>query len=168
MTVLGKIIGGGFPVGAYGGKNDIMNQIAPSGPVYQAGTLSGNPVAMTAGYETLCILSGQDCYQELLSKADYFYDEFQRMVSSQGYPVTLQSCGAMFCVYFTDAAVHNFSDVQRCDTGRFRQYFWHCLNNGVYFAPSQYEANFISLQHGEQELRKTVQVCQEAFRSVFT
>lgn len=166
MTTLGKIVGGGFPVGAYGGKKEIMEQVAPMGPVYQAGTLSGNPIAMTAGYETVCLLEEEGFYKKLNANVNQFYNSFQEIIAKNRYPLQLQHCGAMFCLYFSERPVHAFGNTEKCDFEKFRQYFWKCLDEGVYFPPSQYEANFISSQHGTDEFDRTLSCIEHALAAV--
>lgn len=156
ITTVGKIVGGGFPAAAFGGRKEIMKLLAPDGPVYQAGTLSGNPVAMTAGITTLNILSGNAVYEKLNDKAGKFVDELTYVLAPKG--IQIKSVGNMFTPFFTDREIRNFDDVKTCDTGRFAKFFRHCLSNGVYISPSQFEANFISIAHDEQTLCKVLEV----------
>lgn len=156
LTTVGKIVGGGFPAAAFGGRKDIMALLAPDGPVYQAGTLSGNPVAMTAGIATLDILSGNAFYEQLNAKAVAFIKEITHVLAPKG--IKIKSVGNMFTPFFTDGEIRNFNDVKACDTQRFAAFFRHCLSNGVYISPSQFEANFISIAHDEYTLSKVVEV----------
>ena len=159
LTTVGKIVGGGFPAAAFGGKADIMNLLAPLGPVYQAGTLSGNPVAMTAGIATLGILSSDGLYDRLSAKAKAFIDALSGILKPKG--ITVLSVGNMFTPFFTENEVVNFEDVKRCDTDRFARFFRHLLSRGVYISPSQFEANFISTAHDEVTLDKVLQAADD-------
>lgn len=156
LTTVGKIVGGGFPAAAFGGRADIMKMLAPEGPVYQAGTLSGNPVAMTAGIATLDILSQPGTYDRLNRKAEWFIDGLRQVLSGKG--VVLNSVRNMFTPFFTESEVRNFDDVKRSDTKRFGRFFRYMLANGVYFSPSQFETNFISVAHSEETLSKVIDI----------
>ena len=148
LTTFGKIIGGGMPVGAYGGKKEIMSLIAPSGAVYQAGTLSGNPVAMAAGLAQLTILKNTpDFYQKLNQKSDSFFHELDNILKSSGIAYQLNHVGSLGCIFFTDTPVHNDEDAHTSDTVRYAAYFKYMLNHGIYLAPSQFEAVFLSDAH---------------------
>lgn len=155
ILTFGKVIGGGFPIGAYGGKKEFMEYIAPSGPVYQAGTLSGNPVAVTAGIETLKHLD-QKAYDHLENSGAYFEQKIQSMIDDNDYPLTQRRVGSMFSLFFSKGPIRNVDDVNQCDFKRFNQYFHSLLDNGIYIAPSQYETGFISLAHQTADLDNTV------------
>ena len=145
MTTVGKIVGGGFPAAAFGGREDIMKVLAPDGPVYQAGTLSGNPVAMAAGIETLTQLSRPGFYDELEAKSDAFIAKLEQIIAGKG--IQLNRCGSMFTLFFNDSSVRNFQDTKRSDQDRFARYFRNMLSRGIYVSPSQFEGNFISETH---------------------
>jgi glutamate-1-semialdehyde 2,1-aminomutase len=150
MTTVGKIVGGGFPAAAFGGREDIMKVLAPDGPVYQAGTLSGNPVAMAAGIETLTQLSRPGFYDELEAKSDAFIAKLEQIIAGKG--IQLNRCGSMFTLFFNDSPVRNFKDTQRSDQQRFARYFRNMLSRGIYVSPSQFEGNFISETHAPEIL----------------
>lgn len=157
LTTVGKIVGGGFPAAAFGGRADIMRLLAPEGPVYQAGTLSGNPVAMTAGAATLDILSEDGVYEALNAKADRFLTALQEAVKAKG--IVISHVGSMFTPYFTDGRQpEDFADVNTSDLLEFARFWRHMFHHGVYLAPSQFETNFISIQHTEQELQRVVDI----------
>ncbi len=157
LTTFGKIIGGGLPVGAYGGRRDIMQLIAPSGPVYQAGTLSGNPLAMTAGIETLLAIDEDpDFYQTLGNACEYLYDGFRSNLADLKLDHTINKCGSMFTLFFTSEAVTDFDSAKTSDTAKFAAYFNHMLENGIYLPPSQFEACFVSTAHTREDLDETV------------
>ncbi len=158
LTTLGKIIGGGLPVGAFGGKKEIMDMLAPEGPVYQAGTLSGNPLALTAGYETLSILSERDFYKELNARAEKFFNDVEENFKEAGMQCTANRIGSMACFYFTDSPVTDYRSAARSDTALFAKYFDGMLKGGVYLAPSQFEASFISAAHSQDALARTLDV----------
>jgi glutamate-1-semialdehyde 2,1-aminomutase len=166
LTCLGKIIGGGLPVGAYGGRAEIMERIAPEGPVYQAGTLSGNPLAMTAGIETLKALSEPGCYPRLEEAARQLCEGLERLAKKAGIPAQFTRVGSMFSCFFTAERVVDYSSVQSCDTGRFAKYFGGMLRRGIYLAPSQFEAGFVSLAHSAQDIEKTINAAEEVFREI--
>ncbi len=157
LTCLGKIIGGGLPVGAYGGKKEIMDYISPVGPVYQAGTLSGNPLAMTAGVATLNLLSQDRVYSDLNQKTDFLTDGLKSIFEEKGIPTYFTKAGSLFCAFFTDSAVKNYADAKKSDLNKFARYFQNMLHNGIYLAPSQFEAGFISIAHSEEDLSKTLE-----------
>ncbi|WP_078060418.1 glutamate-1-semialdehyde 2,1-aminomutase [Desulfotomaculum copahuensis] len=163
LTCLGKIIGGGLPVGAYGGKREIMERVAPAGPVYQAGTLSGNPLAVTAGLATLRILQHPGTYAELERKSARLADGLARAAADAGVPVTLNRVGAMLCLFFTDHPVTDYESACRSNTARFAAFFRTMLSGGVYLAPSQFEAVFISLAHSGEQIDRTVEAAHKAF-----
>ena len=153
LTTFGKIIGGGMPVGAYGGKREIMEKIAPVGPVYQAGTLSGNPVAMAAGMAQLCVLRDTPgFYDELNAKSDAFFAAAEEILTAAEVPHCLNHVGSLGCVFFTGDKVENYDDAQKSDTARFGEYFGHMLAGGIYLAPSQFEAMFLSAAHTVEDL----------------
>ncbi len=157
LTTLGKIIGGGLPVGAYGGKREIMQMVAPSGPMYQAGTLSGNPLAMSAGYEMLKKLSRSgSVYKQLEKRSAALEDGFRNNLKKMGLALTLNRIGSMFTLFFTDRPVFDYDSAKGADTERFARYFNAMLNLGMYFPPSQFEAAFLSAGHSSADVRKTV------------
>lgn len=157
LSTFGKIIGGGLPVGAYGGRHEIMEMIAPSGPVYQAGTLSGNPLAMSAGIETLRIIDeDHEFYTRLGDLCEYLYDGFRNNLSELMLDYTINTCGSMFTLFFTGDAVTDFDSAKTSDTTKFKSYFGRMLDNGIYLPPSQFEACFISNAHQKDDLDKTI------------
>ena len=164
LTCLGKIIGGGLPVGAFGGKREIMEELAPLGGVYQAGTLSGNPLAMTAGIETLKLLKEKGTYQRLEEKAAYLCGEAEKIARSSGVPTSFTRVGSMFCTFFTPGPVVDYASAKQSDTEAFRRYFWALLERGVYIAPSQFEAGFLSLAHTDEDIEKTLAALQSALQ----
>jgi len=155
LTCLGKVIGGGFPVGAYGGRKDIMQMVAPAGPVYQAGTLSGNPVAMTAGIETLTILQQPGTYDKLERLSAQLSDGLKTAAEGAGVSIFQTRVGAMACMFFTETEVTDFDSAKTSNTDRYGKFFHSMLQQGVYFAPSQFEAAFVSLAHSEADIDKT-------------
>ena len=160
LTTVGKIVGGGFPAAAFGGRRDIMQMLAPDGPVYQAGTLSGNPIAMTAGLATLEVLSKPGVYDALNAKAEGFIKRLQEVLAPKG--VVINHVGNMFTPYFTGGKTpHNFSDVKRSNLDEFARFWRYMLQNGVYLSPSQFEADFISIQHTEQQLDHIIQLAKD-------
>src|SRR5208337_4718141 len=156
MTCLGKVIGGGLPVGAYGGRKEIMSIISPDGPVYQAGTLSGNPIAMTAGIETLKILSRKDVYKKLEGKMHFLEEGLRSAAKRAGASTKFYRAGTMFCTYFTDTEVVDYNTAKKSDTGKFSKFFRGMLDRGINLAPSQFEAGFISLAHTNADIEKTI------------
>jgi glutamate-1-semialdehyde 2,1-aminomutase len=163
LTTFGKIIGGGMPVGAYGGRRDLMEQIAPSGPIYQAGTLSGNPVAMAAGLATLELIQAPGFHGELDRKTRLLTDSIQAIADEAGVPFsTTRVCG-MFGLYFTDERVETFAQATACDVAMFNRFFHAMLERGVYLAPSAFEAGFLSAAHGDQDIADTFAAAREAF-----
>ena len=166
LSCFGKIIGGGLPVGAFGGRREIMDLLAPLGPVYQAGTLSGNPLAMAAGIAALEELQSGDVYCKLEELAEQLQSEMRTVAKSAGVPVQFNSCGSMFCAYFTDQPVHNLADAMTSDRERFKKYFHGMLNEGIYFAPSQFEAGFISAAHSEKDMEKTVTAAAKVMKQL--
>lgn len=160
MTTVGKIVGGGFPAAAFGGRADIMKVLAPDGPVYQAGTLSGNPVAMAAGIETLTQLSHPDFYKKLDEKSDRFISRLKEIIA--GKDIQLNHCGSMFTLFFNKSEVRNFQDTKRSDQERFARYFNNMLQRGIYISPSQFEGNFISETHTPEILDYVLQSISES------
>lgn len=157
LTTLGKIIGGGLPVGAYGGKKEIMQMVAPSGPMYQAGTLSGNPLAMSAGYEMLKKLSrSRLVYKQLENRSAALEDGFRKNLKKTGLNLTLNRIGSMFSLFFTDKPVCDYDSAKTADTDRFGRYFNAMLNLGMYLPPSQFEAAFLSASHSFADIKKTI------------
>ena len=157
LTCLGKIIGGGLPVGAYGGRKDIMKGIAPTGSVYQAGTLSGNPLAMAAGIEMLNLLSEDGVYDDLESKSATLCDGFRTNANKLGVKACFTRVGSMFSLFFTDQEVVDYETVTTCDTDLFRRYFNAMLDEGIYIAPSQFEAGFMSAVHTQEDIQTTLE-----------
>jgi glutamate-1-semialdehyde 2,1-aminomutase len=166
LTTLGKVIGGGFPVGAFGGRKDIMNVIAPLGPVYQAGTLSGNPVAMAAGQATLELVAQPGFYANLTLKAQQLMHGLEVCAKGAGIPFHAVSIGGMFGIFFTDQPVHNETDTKRCHVDQFKQFFHGMLREGVYLAPSAFEAGFISSAHGDQEIQFTLRAAEKVLQEM--
>lgn len=167
LTTLGKIIGGGLPVGAIGGRRDIMEQFAPLGPVYQAGTLSGNPVAMAAGIKTLELISQPNFYAALQQKTQQLIEGLKTVAAAMSIPFTAQAVGSMFGLYFTDkSAIHNFADVMTCNVNRFKKFFHGMLDLGIYFAPSAFEAGFVSAAHGDIEIAATLSAAEQVFANL--
>lgn len=164
LTCFGKIIGGGLPVGAYGGRRDIMQMVAPLGPMYQAGTLSGNPLAMAAGLATLKELCKPDQYAKLEAKSQFLTEGIRKAIHDTGAAAQVVSLGAMFCIYFTTEPVTDYAAAKRADTTRFAEFFWKMLAQGVYLPPSQFESCFISLALGEAMLAETVKAVAVALR----
>jgi len=162
LTTLGKIIGGGLPVGAYGGKKEIMSMISPSGPVYQAGTLSGNPLAMAAGIATLKILRDDNPYSALEKKSAYIADEFAKNIMASGIKAFQTRVGSMMCLFFMDKEVIDFDSAFTSNTEQYGKYFHSMLESGVYLAPSQFEAMFASAAHSEEDIEKTIEANREA------
>ncbi len=159
LTTMGKIIGGGLPVGAYGGKKEIMQQIAPAGPIYQAGTLSGNPLAMAAGKAMLETLKNTpSVYDELETKAAKLEAGLLSNIEKTGVAATVNRVGSMLTLFFTDKTVQNFDDAMGCDTDRYAKYFKASLDNGIYLAPSQFEAAFVSHAHSDEDIERTIEV----------
>jgi glutamate-1-semialdehyde 2,1-aminomutase len=156
LTCFGKIIGGGLPVGAFGGRAEIMDLLAPLGPVYQAGTLSGNPLAMAAGIAALEELESGGAYGQLEELGEQLEAGMRDAAESAKIPVRFNVCGSMFCVYFTDQPVHNLADALKSDRARFANFFHGMLAEGIYFAPSQFEAGFLSTAHTAADMEKTV------------
>lgn len=167
LTTLGKVIGGGMPVGAFGGKRAVMEHIAPLGPVYQAGTLSGNPIAMAAGLATLDIISAPGFYEPLFAKTTALCEGLEAAANSAGVPLRSNHAGTMFGVFFTDQpAVTNYQQVMACNTESFNRFFHLMLENGVYLAPASYEAGFMSSAHSDEDIARTIDSAAAAFAAL--
>ncbi len=167
LTTLGKVIGGGLPVGAFGGRREVMQQLAPLGPVYQAGTLSGNPVAMAAGLATLELVRQSDFHQQLAATTGRLLEGLRAHAAHAGVGFTTNQVGSMFGLFFTEApAVRNFADVSACDQERFRRFFHAMLEAGVYLAPSAFEAGFVSSAHDTEAIDLTLEAAQQAFATL--
>lgn len=167
LTTMGKVIGGGLPAAAYGGKKEIMKYVAPDGPVYQAGTLSGNPLAMAAGLKTLEIISQSGFFDALNQKANAFFEALETSVQKAGWPLSVNYMNSMGCLFFKEGGVQNFAQATQSDTDKFAAYFAGMLERGVYLAPSQFEAMFISSAHSQEELEATLQAGEEVLRQIF-
>lgn len=167
LTTLGKIIGGGLPVGAYGGKKEIMELLAPSGPVYQAGTLSGNPIAMAAGYEMLSIISSsKEIYQILEERSSQLEIGMNKIMSKLGLEYKINRVGSMFTLFFTNKEVYDFETAKSSDTQKFTKYFNGMLERGIYLPPSQFEAAFISMAHTSEDIEQTLVAFEEAIKEI--
>ena len=166
LTCLGKIIGGGLPVGAYGGKREIMDQIAPDGPVYQAGTLSGNPLAMAAGIATLKLLQKPGFYEHLNNKADACAGRLQEVGARSGLDVQLNHIGSLMTCFFTDRKVVDFDSAMSADTARYGEHYRNMLSRGIYLAPSQFEVAFISAAHRSEDLEKLAEMTEWSFKKL--
>jgi len=164
LTCLGKIIGGGLPVGAYGGRRDLMEQVAPLGKVYQAGTLSGNPLAVAAGLATLGVLGDSAVYARLEALGRKLQEDLEAAAGEAGVPLTVNRVGSMLTAFFTGEAVTDFASAKRSDTGRYAKFFHGMLERGVFLAASQYEAAFVSLAHTEADLETAAHAAREALR----
>jgi glutamate-1-semialdehyde 2,1-aminomutase len=166
LSCFGKVIGGGLPVGAFGGRAAIMDYLAPLGPVYQAGTLSGNPIAMAAGIAALEELESGGAYCELEELGEQLEAGMRDAAKSAGVPVQFKVCGSMFCGYFTSEPVNNLADAMKSDRERFKRYFHGMLNEGIYLAPSQFEAGFISTAHTPQDIEQTVRIAAKVMKTL--
>jgi glutamate-1-semialdehyde 2,1-aminomutase len=167
LTTLGKVIGGGMPVGAFGGRREIMERIAPLGPVYQAGTLSGNPVAMTAGLKTLELISAPDFHTNLASKVAALVKGILQQAELAGIPMTANHVGGMFGLFFTEAdQVSDFAGATACNQDRFKHFFHAMLEQGIYLAPSAYEAGFVSAAHSEADIQRTIEATSTALANL--
>ncbi|MFQ5901960.1 MAG: glutamate-1-semialdehyde 2,1-aminomutase, partial [Thermodesulfobacteriota bacterium] len=162
MTCLGKIIGGGLPVGAFGGRNEIMSLLAPEGPVYQAGTLSGNPLAMTAGIETLKVLKDGNIYEELEEKTSFLCSGLKELAQDKDIPTHIGRVGSMFTLFFTAKTVQDYEDALNCNLDLFSAYHKEMLNRGIYLPPSQFEAIFLSSSHSMEDIEKTLKAAEGA------
>ena len=165
LTTLGKVIGGGLPVGAYGGRRDVMQHVAPVGPVYQAGTLSGNPLAMAAGMAQLRLLREQDPYEQLERRTARLVEGLLANAAEAGVPATGGHFGSMWGTFFAEGPVRDFADAKRTDVALFRRYFHECLERGVFFAPSVFEAGFLSTAHTESDVEETIGRAREALHA---
>lgn len=164
LTCLGKVIGGGMPVGAFGGKHTIMEKIAPLGPVYQAGTLSGNPVAMAAGLATLDIISQPGFYEPLFAKTEKLVTGLRAAAQKAGIPMTSNHVGSMWGLFFTEEkTISNYQQVMACDTARFNRFFHGMLKEGIYLAPASYEAAFMSSAHTDADIAATIHAAEKVF-----
>jgi glutamate-1-semialdehyde 2,1-aminomutase len=166
LTCLGKIIGGGFPIGAYGGRRDIMEMVAPLGPVYQAGTLAGNPLAMTAGIETLSILKESKVYDELERKSSHLAKGIIEAASKTGVDIQLPRVGSMFTIFFTKDVVTGYETATKADSNLYARFFHQMLAQGIYLPPSQFEAAFVSLAHTDKDIQATIDAAKKAFGSL--
>ncbi|HXT11843.1 MAG TPA: glutamate-1-semialdehyde 2,1-aminomutase [Candidatus Angelobacter sp.] len=166
LSCFGKVIGGGLPVGAFGGRAEIMDYLAPLGPVYQAGTLSGNPIAMAAGIAALEELESGGAYCKLEELGEQLEAGMRDAAKSANVPVQFNCCGSMFCGYFTSEPVHNLADAMKSDRERFKKYFHGMLNEGVYLAPSQFEAGFISTTHTPEDIDKTIRAAAKVMKQI--
>ena len=167
LITLGKVIGGGMPVGAFGGKRKVMEQIAPLGPVYQAGTLSGNPLAMAAGLAMLKAVQQPDFYAPLFAKTDALVAGLRERADAAGIPMTSNHVGTMFGVFFTDEkTITNYQQVMACDTERFNRFFHGMLKEGVYLAPASYEAGFLSAAHSDQDINDTLDAAERVLKTL--
>jgi len=166
LTTLGKVIGGGLPVGAYGGRQEIMEMIAPSGPVYQAGTLSGNPLAMAAGIATLNVLQTPGTWKQIETAAEKLSQEIRKIAEKASIPIQGNQVGTMFSIFFTETPVDDWTTAKTSDTNRFAKYFQGMLQRGVYLAPSQFEAGFVSIMHDEAVLNVTLEAASEIIKSL--
>ncbi|MCM2358873.1 MAG: glutamate-1-semialdehyde 2,1-aminomutase [Geobacteraceae bacterium] len=166
MTTLGKIIGGGLPVGAFGGRREIMEKLSPAGGVYQAGTLSGNPLAMTAGIATLKLLQEDGFYKRLEEKSAFLASGIARAARDAGYPIYSTRVGSMICAFFTKDEVHDWTTAAACDTRAFARYFLAMLEAGIYLAPSQFETGFVSIAHSDDDLERTIAAARAAFKAL--
>jgi len=168
LSTFGKIIGGGLPVGAFGGKREIMEKIAPSGPVYQAGTLSGNPLAMAAGYAALKhIKDNPGIYKELEEKSSYLENGFKTNLNTVGKKYAMNRVGSMMCMFFTEEIVNDFKSAVKSNTDLYGRYFHEMLKRGIYLAPAQFEALFVSTAHSKEDLDKTIKANKEALEAIF-
>ena len=166
LTTLGKIIGGGLPVGAFGGKSEIMDYVAPEGPVYQAGTLSGNPLAMSAGLATLKVLQRAAVYDVLEERAQKLEQGLREAAEKAEIPVVLNRVGSMMCLFFNEDEVYDYSTALKSNTDRYVKFFWGMAEEGVYFAPSQFEAAFVSIAHTDEDIARTVEAAFKVFGKI--
>lgn len=159
MTTLGKIVGGGMPIAAYGGKKEIMDRVSPTGPVYQAGTLSGNPIATTAGIETLKILKAHpEYYKKIDESAQKLADAYRKMAKEKNIPLYVNQIGSLLSAFHTNQTVDDYDSALTSDTKAYTEYFWKMLDNGIYVAPAQFEAMFVSVAHTEEDIKRTCEV----------
>lgn len=167
LTCYGKALGGGMPIGAYGGSREIMGKLMPAGDVYQAGTFSGNPVTMTGGIETLKALADPELYKTMENRSQDLFTGLQQIIDKHGYPVQLAREGSMFGIVFSKNPVHNFEDSKKIDTVAYAKFFHHLLDNGVYLPPSAFDAALVSVAHSAQEIEYTIDKMQDAFEFAF-
>jgi glutamate-1-semialdehyde 2,1-aminomutase len=165
LTAMGKVIGGGLPVGAFGGRAGIMDHLSPDGPVYQAGTLSGNPLAMAAGLAQLREVERIDAWSHLENLGAQFESTVRDALAATGKNYAFQRLGSMFCLFFTGGPVRSLADAKKSDAAAFAKFFHHCLDHGVYFAPSQFETGFISTAHTTEDIARTAEVAAAALRN---
>jgi len=166
LTCLGKVVGGGLPAAAYGGRRDLMDRIAPQGDVYQAGTLSGNPLAVAAGLTTLELLEAEGVYEQLSQRSGELTEGLAGIAAEVGIPLTSRSVGGMFGFFFHEGPVDDFAAAQKCDAAAFRHFFAAMLEQGIYLAPSPYEAGFLSLAHRRKDVERTLEAARSALRSL--
>ena len=167
LTCLGKIVGGGMPLAVFGGSSKIMSEVAPSGPIYQAGTLSGNPVAVTAGLATLSMLQRDPTiFKQVEDSTKALCNGLEELAKKYNVPAVVQRVGSMFTLFFTDKPVYNFDDASACNADHFKIFFHHNLSHGIYYAPSPFESNFVSMCHKSAEIDKTLAVAEEAFKLI--
>lgn len=166
LTCLGKVIGGGMPLAAYGGRRDIMAKVAPSGPVYQAGTLSGNPVAVSCGLKTLELIEAPSFFKALSERTAALVQGFKRAAKSSNIPFSADCEGGMFGFFFQEGPVTSFADAKRSDVALFKKFFWGMLDRGVYLAPSAYEAGFVSGAHTDNDIEVTINICHEVMKDL--
>jgi glutamate-1-semialdehyde 2,1-aminomutase len=166
LTCFGKIIGGGLPVGAYGGRRDLMEQIAPQGPIYQAGTLSGNPLAMTAGIATMKELMKPGFYEAMEAKTERLIKGLTQAAQKTGIKASPRRVGSMFGMYFTDQTVTNFTEAKTSNLDHFTAYYTGMLEKGIYLAPSQFEAGFMSIAHTDEQIDTTIQAAEDVMKGL--
>ena len=166
MTTLGKVIGGGLPVGAFGGRKEIMQKLAPIGPVYQAGTLSGNPVAVAAGLATLRLIQKENFYEDLAKMTHALVKGLEDASKAFNHAFSARNVGGMFGLYFSDKAPDSFDEVMASDREKFKQFFHHMLDEGIYFGPSAFEAGFVSAAHTQEDIQATLNAAQKAFKKL--
>jgi glutamate-1-semialdehyde 2,1-aminomutase len=166
LTCLGKVIGGGFPVGAFGGKLDIMQMLAPNGPVYQAGTLSGNPIAMAAGISTLNVLKKANPYERFSKQTQHLKKHYLDVANKKGLPISVNIYGSMISAFFNNKEIKNFKEAQTSDTEIFSKYFWNMMSNGVFLPPSQFEACFLSTPMNDLSIEMLCNAITKSFNEL--